>query len=129
MEPVILLDTHVVVWLYDDPVRLLPDPVRERLNAEPLALSPFVKLELQYLFEVGRVAVPAQSIVDNLVPKLEMLVTDPPSAQVCQAAIGLDWTRDPFDRLISAQAVAAGMALITKDRVIRRHLPLAWWPT
>jgi PIN domain nuclease of toxin-antitoxin system len=128
VEPVILLDTHVVVWLYQDPVRLLPDQVRERLNAETLALSPFVKLELQYLFEAGRVAIPAQSIVDDLVPKLEMLVADPSTAQVGQAAIGLDWTRDPFDRLISAQAVASGMPLITKDRVIRRHLPLAWWP-
>lgn len=124
----ILLDTHIVVWLYDDPERLVPDPVRERLNAEPLALSPFVRLELQYLYEVGRVSVPAHAIVDELVPKLEMVLTDPPSAQVCQAATALDWTRDPFDRLISAQAVTSGTTLVTKDHVIRKHLPLAWWP-
>jgi len=124
----ILLDTHIVVWLYDDPERLVPPPVRERLNAEPLALSPFVRLELQYLYEVGRVSVPAQTIVDELVPKLEMVLTDPPSAQICQVATALDWTRDPFDRLISAQAVTSGITLVTKDRVIRNHLPLAWWP-
>jgi PIN domain nuclease of toxin-antitoxin system len=124
----ILLDTHVVVWLYDDPERLVPEKVRERLNAEPLALSPFVRLELQYLYEVGRVAVPAHTIVDDLVPKLEMLLTDPPAAQICLAAIELNWTRDPFDRLISAQALTTGMSLVTRDRVIRSHLPLAWWP-
>src|SRR5262249_51158592 len=124
----ILLDTHIVVWLYDDPERLVPPPVRERLNAEPLALSPFVRLELQYLYEVGKVSVPAQTIVDELAPKLEMVLTDPSSAQICQAATALDWTRDPFDRLLSAQAVTSGTTLVTKDRVIRNHLPLAWWP-
>lgn len=123
----ILLDTHVMVWLYDDPERLLPPAVRERLNAEPLALSPFVRLELQYLYEVKRIVVPAQTIVDELVPKLEMVLTDPPSAQICQAATTLNWTRDPFDRLISAQALTSGTALVTKDRVIRNHLSLAWW--
>ena len=124
----ILLDTHIVVWLYDDPERLIPPPVHERLNAEPLALSPFVRLELQHLYEVKRISVPAQAIVDDLVPRLEMVLTDPPSAQICQAAIALDWTRDPFDRLISAQAVTSGATLVTKDRVIRSHLALAWWP-
>ena len=124
----ILLDTHIVVWLYDDPERLMPLPVRRRLDAEPLRLSPFVRLELQYLYEVGKISVPAQVIVDELVPKLEMVLTDPPSAQICQAATALDWTRDPFDRLISAQAVTSGTTLVTKDRVIRNHLPLAWWP-
>ncbi|KLL13034.1 type II toxin-antitoxin system VapC family toxin [Protofrankia sp. BMG5.30] len=128
MASVIMLDTHVMVWLYDDPERLVPPAVRERLNAEPLALSPFVRLELQYLHEVGRISVPASTIVDDLVSKLEMLLTDPPAAQICQAAIALDWTRDPFDRLISAQALTSAATLVTKDRVIRSHLPSAWWP-
>src|SRR5262245_49880184 len=117
-----------MVWLFDDPDQLIPGPVRDRLNAEPLALSPFVRLELQYLYEVRRISVPAQTIVDDLLPKLELVLTDPPSAQIWQAAIALDWTRDPFDRLISAQALASGSTLVTKDRTIRTHLPLAWWP-
>lgn len=123
----ILLDTHVVVWLYEDPRRLIPQPVRKRLEDESLALSPFVRLELQYLYEVGRVSVPAQAIVDELGPRLELALTDPPSALICQTATSLNWTRDPFDRLISAQALAAATPLVTKDRTIREHLPLAWW--
>ncbi|HZD68780.1 MAG TPA: PIN domain-containing protein [Actinomycetes bacterium] len=123
----ILLDTHVVLWLYEDPQQLIPPQVRQRLDGEPLALSPFVRLELQYLFEVGKVSVPAQTIVDELVPSLELALTDPPSALVCQVATELGWTRDPFDRLISAQAIATGTPLATKDRTIREHVPLAWW--
>jgi len=124
---VILLDTHVVVWLYEDPRTLIPSPVRQRLEAEQLGLSPFVLLELQYLSEVGKLSVAPQAIVDELTPKLELAWTDPPAAMVCQAALAMSWTRDPFDRLISAQATATDTPLVTKDRTIRKHVPIAWW--
>ncbi|HXH57083.1 hypothetical protein [Iamia sp.] len=39
----------------------------------------------------------------------------------------LDWTRDPFDRIIAAQTLAAGARLLTKDLTIRDHLGLAVW--
>jgi hypothetical protein len=55
-------------------------------------------------------------------------LTDPPSDVICQVATMLSWTRDPFDRLIWAQAVTAEATLVTKDQSIRRNLPLAWWP-
>lgn len=125
----ILLDTHLLVWLYEDPQQLVPAAVRRRLDREALALSPFVRLELQYLYEVERVSVPSDVIVDDLMPRLELTLTDPPSALVCEVATTLGWTRDPFDRLLAAQAVATETPLVTKDRTIRRHLPLAWWPT
>ncbi|QSB13612.1 PIN domain-containing protein [Natronosporangium hydrolyticum] len=127
MAAVILLDTHVLVWLYADPDRLLPAAVRRRLNAEPLGLSPFVRLELHYLHEVGKLTVPAAQVLEELTAKLEMSVTDPPAALVCEAATELTWTRDPFDRLLAAQAIATATPLITKDRTIRAQLSLAWW--
>jgi acetylornithine deacetylase/succinyl-diaminopimelate desuccinylase-like protein len=37
------------------------------------------------------------------------------------------WTRDPFDRLIVANAMADGATLITADRVILRHFDQAIW--
>ncbi|MBW3602098.1 MAG: PIN domain-containing protein [Actinobacteria bacterium] len=98
-----------------------------RLNDEPLGLSPFVGLELAYLYEVGRVRSPAREVLEELVPALELVVADVPAAVVCEAALSLTWTRDPFDRLLAAQALAGGTTLVTKDEVIREHLPLAWW--
>lgn len=123
----ILLDTYVVVWRYEDPQRLIPAPVRQRLEEGSLALSPFVRLELEYLSEIGKLSVPPQTIADELTPKLELALTDPPAALVCQAALGLSWTRDPFDRLLSAQALATATPLVMKDRTIREHVSLAWW--
>ena len=44
-----------------------------------------------------------------------------------EAAERLSWTRDPFDRLIVAQASLAGAPLVTKDRMIRKHFAKAAW--
>lgn len=123
----ILLDTHLLVWLYGGERNRIPPGVERRLNSEQLGLSPFVQLELAYLYEVGRVRSSAQAVVEELGTRLELVVADVAAAAVCNAALGLTWTRDPFDRLLAAHATVANLPLITKDEAIRQHLPLAWW--
>ncbi len=54
-------------------------------------------------------------------------VDDASFAEVADAAVGLTWTRDPFDRLIAAHAIVAGATLLTADRTILEHLPQAAW--
>lgn len=54
-------------------------------------------------------------------------VADASLADVAGAAADLTWTRDPFDRLIAAQAIAANAPLVTADRTILANLPLATW--
>jgi len=124
---VILLDTHLLVWLYGGQRNRISASVQERMNREQLAISPFVQLELAYLYEIGRVKSPAQAVMDELGARLELIVADVAAAAVCNAALSLTWTRDPFDRLLAAHAVVTGLPLVTKDDTIRHHLPLAWW--
>lgn len=54
-------------------------------------------------------------------------VADGSITELGQAAVDLSWTRDPFDRLISAHAIVANAPLVTADETIREHLPLAVW--
>jgi PIN domain nuclease of toxin-antitoxin system len=56
-----------------------------------------------------------------------MEVTDASAAELGDAAMDLSWTRDPFDRLISAHAIVDNAALVTADETIREHLHLAVW--
>jgi PIN domain nuclease of toxin-antitoxin system len=48
-------------------------------------------------------------------------------ASAVAAAIPLNWTRDPFDRLIVGDAIGANSQLLTKDSTILAHCTLAKW--
>jgi PIN domain nuclease of toxin-antitoxin system len=127
VDSVILLDTHVVAWVHAGETARIPNAVARRMNAEPLAVSPFVVLELQYLYEAGRTSQPADAVLESIRPPLELTVTDVSAETVCEAARSLSWTRDPFDRLISAHAQVADLPLVTKDATLLEHLDNAWW--
>lgn len=123
------LDTHVVAWLYAGRLDLIPDEARRRIDGDEVVVSPMVALELEYLFESGKVHDPAQQVLDALATELGLRLCTLPFPRVEAAARAMSWTRDPFDRLIAAQAAAAGAVLLTKDRSLRRHYPAALWDT
>lgn len=123
------LDTHVAVWLYAGAHGRIPGALRRRLESESLAISPMVRLELAYLQEVGRLRHAPAQILDELARALGLVVDDTPFVDVVAIAQTdrLHFTRDPFDRLIAGQALAADAALATKDERLRAHLPIAVW--
>jgi PIN domain nuclease of toxin-antitoxin system len=125
---VIHLDTHVAAWLYAKvELHRIPSGLRDRLETEPLAVSPIVRLELGLLHEIGRLTVPAGRVLGELARAIGLAVDPSPFPDVVEAAEGLTFTRDPFDRLIGAQAIVAGAALATADRAMRSNLPVAVW--
>lgn len=121
------LDTHVVVWLYQGKVDELPGSVTRRLESESLVISPMVLCELDLLHEIGRTAGGSDEVLAGLRQSVGLAVSETSFADVVGAAAELTWTRDPFDRLISAQAIADDAVLLTKDRRIRTHLDRARW--
>ena len=123
----IRLDTHVVVWLYTGEIERLSDAAVEALEAEEPIVSPMVQLELTFLHEIGRLSVTGADIIGDLANRIGLRLSDTPMATVVQAAASLTWTRDPFDRMIVADAQAAGVGLITKDREIHRNTTIAAW--
>ncbi len=127
MASLIYLDTHVVTWMFAGRLDLFPARIRELLDDSELLVSPAVKLELQYLFEVRRTAEPAKVVLESLGREVGLKVCDLPFPDVAEIALSLDWTRDPFDRLIVSQAELRGTPLITKDRLIRDHFSRAVW--
>jgi PIN domain nuclease of toxin-antitoxin system len=58
---------------------------------------------------------------------LGLEIADVSLAELAHTAMGLSWTRDPFDRMISAHAIVADAPLITADRTILDNLSLASW--
>ena len=120
------LDTHVVAWLHDGQRQRIPEVSQRLLDTEPLAISPMVELEISYLFEIGRMSYPFNVVLADLAP-LGLSISTTPLSVVVRAAIGLRWARDPFDRIIAAQAIVEGVSLLTADQTIRTNLRLAVW--
>jgi PIN domain nuclease of toxin-antitoxin system len=76
---------------------------------------------------VGRVTEPAVAPLVALRKSIGLEVADVSLAELAKTAIGLTWTRDPFDRMIAAQAIVSDAPLITADRQILANLPSATW--
>ncbi len=74
-----------------------------------------------------RVAEPSQSVVTALETTLGLTVSALSFQRVVAIAVQQTWTRDPFDRLIVAQAQAQGVSLVTADKLIRKHYARALW--
>ncbi len=121
------LDTHAVGWLFAGQVERFPAAALRYLETEPLAISPMVVLELQYLHEIGRIATPAAVVVADLARRLGLRVANNDFAGVVARAVEQSWTRDPFDRLIAAHALCAGETLLSADGRLRQAVPNAVW--
>ena len=123
----IYLDTHVVVWLYGGLTEEFSRSAVAALEANELLISPMVRLELQYLFETKRVTVKPDVILSALATEIGLSTCALAFSAVVQKALTVGWTRDPFDRLIVAQAIAGKRALLTRDQTILSHFDRATW--
>lgn len=122
------LDTHILVWLYQDgAVRLTPQAIQALETAEQLLISPMVELELAYLHEIARINCDAFTILDSLRRDIGLETCPQPFAAVIGTALTLDWTRDPFDRIIVAQAAHRDSPLLSADQNIIKHYAAAIW--
>jgi PIN domain nuclease of toxin-antitoxin system len=124
---VIYLDTHVLAWLFAGRLDRLSAQALDLIENERLLISPIVGLELQFLFERGRASQPASEVLSALSTETGLTVCELAFPLVASRARDERWTRDPFDRLIVAQAQVRGAPLLTRDDHIHRHYPRAIW--
>ena len=124
---VIYLDTHVLVWLFLGEVNKLSAGARKAIEDHELLASPAAVLELEFLHEIGRLKPRASKVTSALAADVGLRVCELPFRRVVEQALEESWVRDPFDRLIVANAKEAGAALVTKDARIRRNYTRALW--
>jgi len=109
----LLLDTHVLLWaladeeLSSDARRTLADP------ATRVVVSAASVWEISIKRALGRLTAPHDLVGAVAATRFELLAISPAHAE---AAGGLPpHHRDPFDRMLVAQARDAGLAVATRD--------------
>jgi PIN domain nuclease of toxin-antitoxin system len=129
----ILLDTHVVVWLAGEEHRLSRNAktaIDEGRQTGPgLAISDFTLYELSTLFRRKQfsLAISLESFISDVERRFVVL---PITSRICVGAFSLPATypKDPADRIIGATALVEGLTLVTADAQIRksRAVPTVW---
>jgi PIN domain nuclease of toxin-antitoxin system len=121
----ILVDTHIVLWLALEPERIskrVQAVIDEaRGSGAGLAISAMTLVEIATLLGKRRfhLAASLESFLDELERRFVVL---PINARTCARMLSLPagYPRDPADRVIGATALVEGMGLVTADREIRR---------
>jgi PIN domain nuclease of toxin-antitoxin system len=126
----ILLDTHVVVWLAFEETRIsrrAQTAIDEaRQSTRGLAISDFTLFELSLLFRKKKfdLAISPEAFLSEVERRFVIL---PITAAIALRAFELpgSYPKDPADRIIGAAAIAEGLELVTADAQIRtsRALP------
>ncbi|MGH7629766.1 MAG: type II toxin-antitoxin system VapC family toxin [Gemmatimonadales bacterium] len=108
----ILLDTHVLVW-WDEGRRLSPEARRAIREAEDVYVSAASAWEVAIKIGLGRLK-PRRTVEQAAAESgfLELPVTFRHAARVASLP---PHHRDPFDRLLVAQAAEEGLALVSRD--------------
>lgn len=122
---VILLDTHVLVWLATEPKRLsrqASSAIRRALRSGGIAIASISLWEVAMLLAHGRLraAGTADAVIRLLVEETGVAVLElTPTVAALATQLPDDFPRDPADRLIAATARDRGLLLVTADERIR----------
>src|SRR5207302_8460833 len=119
----ILLDTHVLVWMASEPKQLsrrAREAIREARQTTGVAVATITLWELAWLAENGRIQVSAsvESFVRETVARV---ILKPMTPEIAALAVRLPaaFPNDPADRRITSTAMLEGSPLVRAAARIR----------
>ena len=118
----LLLDTHIALWAVTDSPRLPPRARDAIMAADEVHVSTVSLWEIAIKHALARQQMPVgaaearQAFVDA---GYSMLVITPEHVVALEALP--PWHRDPFDRLLVAQAISEPLRLVTADAALPRY--------
>ena len=116
----ILLDTHVLIWALENNPTLSDDARSSIIRASNMVFVSSVSIwEIGIKKSLGKLETP-----DNLAEEIKLHRFTPLSISYDHAELAgklPDIHRDPFDRMLIAQAIIEKLTLVTRDKLIPRY--------
>lgn len=120
----ILLDTHVLIWMSLDPSHLSKPASAAILHArstDAVCISDITLWEIALLAHRGKLQI--RGTVDSFLHEISLpIVVKPITAAIAAMTVQFpdSYPRDPADRLIGATSKVEGLPLVTADVALRR---------
>jgi PIN domain nuclease of toxin-antitoxin system len=117
----LLLDTHLLLWALGNPARL-PAEARKALESSDVWVSAASIWEISIKSALGKVAADPATVVRAVEPAGFNFL----SISADHAARVTDLPRvhkDPFDRMLVAQALTESLSLLTNDKALAKYGP------
>ena len=126
----LLLDTHVWLWLQVDPDRIAPATFEQLGDAQhEIFLSAASAWEIAIKYAVGKLPLPVRPSIYVPQRMASGGTTALPVLPVHALAVAElpNHHRDPFDRLLVAQALHESMTIVSRDRKLEPYgVPILW---
>ena len=115
----LLLDTHIFLWWRGEPSKVATEARSAIATADIVFVSAASAWEAAIKVSLGRLELPDTVEAGAVASGFEKLLI---TFSHAERAAGLPLHhRDPFDRMLVAQAQAEGLTLVTHDRVLEQY--------
>ena len=117
----ILLDTHVFIWMASTPEKLSDKAKKAILDHNnQLYLSSVTLWEMQIKLNLGKLKlkIPLKEMCDTMISNNAIELLSIGNSHIWQLDNIEKHHKDPFDRMLIAQAQVENMKILTKDKII-----------
>ncbi|WP_186649974.1 type II toxin-antitoxin system VapC family toxin [Fluviispira vulneris] len=119
----ILLDTHIIIWILEDSEKLSKKARKILDNADEVFISSVSVWEMMIKMNLGKLDIEIDDI--KSIFKKTNFIELPLKFDHILSLNGLpDIHRDPFDRILVAQALSEPLRLITADPLVKKYSDL-----
>jgi PIN domain nuclease of toxin-antitoxin system len=125
-----LVDTHTLLWFLREPDKLPPDVLKTIENAGEetgVSLASLWEIAIKVSLNKLHLPKPFEELFPQSVPESGLALLPIESRHLAEVSCLPFHHRDPFDRMMIAQAKAEGLAIITCDPHFSAYgVPLIW---
>jgi len=119
----LLLDTHIYLWWIKDDRKLSKIAGNKIAEADEVYISSASIWEIAIKLKLGKLSVDMNKLIQAIHDSrfLELSVTSRHAAAITRLP---DIHRDPFDRMLIAQAISEPLTLLTADPMLKKYSEL-----